>query len=408
MSFDRRARKVSAEREYFETRKQARTRTVWWLTTAIIVVLSGLTATYLMFVRNSEGVLEQARSLQEDAPFESLRLLEQAIAEANGVYPDAQVMKCHVLGEMQGWRAAERYYDTIESPEASDQGVLLDLAVAANQRHAAWLAAKALDAANHAGPHREQVVRLLMAVKFDLGEKAAVLRLCEELAELAPGDPEPWLVTAGIHHEIEQFPPALRAYKEALIRSPPKQEALRVRFQIAELSMHIGDLETADQHIRILRNLELSLPQVDLAYAKMLRRKGRSSEAKAIAEEIITKEPQFPGGFMLRGQLRFDEGDFRAAVADFQAVSKIIPFDHRAHYKLGQVYQRLQMTAESERHFAENHRLTDAVSQILILGRQLDQNPTSRELRLKLAEQHLVLGDRQSAEHWRRTAESIR
>ncbi len=381
-------------------------RTSWAV--AIVIVVCGAALAFLIVGRGGGGLLERARVQQQQAPLAALQLLEQAIEDAGGEYPDAQVMKCEILGGLQGWRSAERYYDTIQSPGKSSQKALIELAIAAKHGNAEWLSAKALSAAHHPGPDEERVVRLLLGVKYYFGEKAAVLKLCDELARLAPQDPEPWMVSAGIYHETEQFAPALIAYREALERSPPEREALRMRLQVAEVSLHLGDLETAEKQIRILRNLSPGVPTMDLANAKLLRRKGRDQEAKAIVEEVLAKEPHFPAGLMLRGLLRFDEGDFRAAADDFRGVIAINPFDHQAHYKLGQVYQRLEMTEESEQEFAESRRLTDAVSQILSLGRQLDANPTSRELRLKLAEQHQLLGDAQTAEHWRRTAEDIR
>ena len=376
-----------------------------WKTVAIVGALSGLAVAFLLLFRDSDGLLEQARSLQTHAPYEALQLLEQAITDNGGSYPDGQVMKCQLLGTLQGWRAAERYFDTIESPEACEQATLVDLAVAAQQSQAAWLAKKALLAANHPGPEKEHVLRRLMEVQYDLGEMGAVLKCCEELAQLAPQDPEPWLVSAGIFHEMEQFSPALTAYQEALERSPAEGESLRVRFQIAEVSLHLGDLETAEHHIKILRDVDATEPLVNLAYAKLLRRKGQDSQARAIVEVIVGKEPHPPGVLMLRGLLNLDDGDFAAAAADFRAVVAMSPYDHNAHYKLGQALQRLGMTEEADRHFERSRELTDAVSQLLSLGRQLDRNPNSRELRLKLAEQHLLLGETQSAEQWRRTAE---
>ncbi|MBC8355374.1 MAG: tetratricopeptide repeat protein [Planctomycetes bacterium] len=382
--------------------RRFRVRTFW--ATATVIVLCGLTLFFLT-ARRGGGLLEQVRATQKEAPQAALQLIEQAIADAGGTYPDAQVMKCQLLGTLESWRAAERYYDTIESPQSSDQKILIELALAANQSHSAWLAERALLAANHPGPEKERVLRLLLTVQYDLGEMGAVLKICDELAQLAPQDPEPWLVSAGILHETEQLSPALSAYQEALKRSPSEQESLRVRFQMAEVSLHLGNLETAEQHIKFVRNLSPTMPEIDLTYAKLLRRKGQNSQARSLVESILAKERHFPGGIMLRGLLNFDAGDFHAAAADFRAVVAINPFQHNAHYKLGQTLQRLGMTEESESHFERSLQLTNAVSQLLFLRRQLDENPTSRELRLKLAEQHLLLGDAQSAAHWRRTAE---
>jgi len=393
-------------RDYLES-KPAKFRVGAFWITALVLVLSG-SMLFFLILGQEVGLLERVRMRQQHAPGEALQLLEQAIADAGGSYPDAQVKKCEILGISQGWIEAERYYDTIESPEASDQNVLIDLAAAAYQSRAAWLAEKALTAANHPGPEKERVLRMLLSVKYDLGEMGQALILCEELAKLAPKDPEPWLISAGIHHGSEDFSPALVAYQEALERSPPESQILRIRLHIADLSLHLGDLKTAEQHIQILRNLDPTAPPVGVVFAKLLRRKGRSAEAKAIAAEIVTREPQFPAALLLRGQLRYEDGDYRAAAADFLAVLGINPFEYKAHYQLAQVYQRLEMTEESKHHFEESRRLTDAMSQVLFLGQQLDQNPTDRELRLRLAEQHLILGDTQSAEHWRRTAEGIR
>ncbi len=371
----------------------------------LAIIATGLIALFLVMPKGT--LLQQAVACQEIDPYKSLRLLDQAITDAGGSYPDAQVKKCELLGSLEGWPNAERYFDSIDSLETCDQTILCELAEAAWQHNSERLAVEALERANRVGTEQERVVRMLLSIKYDLGERSAALELCEKLVKLAPDDPEPWLVSAGIHHGVERFSPALAAYKGALERLEPGQESHRVRFQIAEVSIHLGDLETADRHIQILRSQAKSAPQVDLAYAKLLRRRGQNSDAKVVVDSVIANSPQFPGSLMLRGLLNSDKGDFHAAAADFRGVVEINPYDHRAHYRLAQAYQQLNKPDKAEDHFQASRRLTDAVSLILILGKQLDENPTSRDLRLKLAEQHLVLGDVQAAEHWRQAANNL-
>lgn len=374
----------------------------------VIAVILGMGATLFLVMRSGRTLRDQVRAKLDETPQDALQLIDQAIDDAGGTYPDAQVMKCEVLGDLRGWREAATYFRSIDSPEACDQAVLMDLAIAANDDHAAWLAEKVLIAANRPGPERERVIRLLMRVQYDLGKMGAVLSLCKELTQLAPEDPEPWLVSAGIHHSAEQLGSALRDYQEAISRSPPASEALRVRLQIAEVSLHLGDLVTAGQQIQILRALAPGEPPVGVVYAKLLRRQGEIAKAKAVVSEVIAKAPQFANALLLRAEIRNDEGELRAAEADLLAVLQLDPFHQPAHYQLGQVYQRLKMAQESEYHLQESHRLTDAMSEILFLGRQLDSDPNSRELRLRLAEQHRAIGDAQSADHWERLAEDLR
>jgi len=351
-----------------------------WLGMAIAGTVVAATLAYMLVGRNSG--------------------LEQRAAETQ--FLQAQQLASH--GREQEAIAA---IEAIEDPAALDVPELIDAAALAQRQNQKQLAISLLRAANRPNPRRDQVLRMLISLQWDLEDFSAVLLACEELTKLAPQDSMPWLVSAGIYHENERVTEALNAYRQALRRDIPAAEVARVHYQIADLSLFTGDLATARQFVDLLINAEPKSLEFSLLHARLLRQEDKPKEQLAVIQQILKEHPKDATTLMMRGENFLDSGLDRDALKDFEIVVQSNPYNYQAHYKLAQAYLRVGNTRQAEAHFARSHELTEIINQTQVLLFQVQQDPTNRQLRLQLAELNEQQGDQETAEYWRSSAQNL-
>ncbi|MEO8493525.1 MAG: tetratricopeptide repeat protein [Planctomycetota bacterium] len=306
------------------------------------------------------------------------------------------------------WRErAQNKHEREFQNSSQEQGELFAAAKAAHAKGAGRLAEKLLCAANHPGSQQEAVLRALVSLEYELEEYDAVLTYCQELAQLAPADSLPWLVSAGIYHENEQVSEALNAYRQALRRDLPAGEVSRVRYQIADLSLFIGDLPAARQAVDQLLAEPPTSPAIELLHARLLRNEGERREALIVVNRILSTNHDSPSALLLRGEIYLDDGQFVQAAEDLEQVIGSSPFDFRAHYKLAQAYLRSGEREKAQIHLAKSRQLTDIIGEIQVLLFQVRQDPSNRQLRLRLADLSDQQGDTETAEYWRNSTADL-
>jgi len=320
---------------------------------------------------------------------------------------EAHFLQAQQLASQGREQEAIAAIDAIESPADLDVAALIDAAVRAQRQNKKQLAISFLNAANYPGPRREEVLRMLISLQWDLEEFGSVLMACEELTKLAPQDSMPWLVSAGIYHENERVTEALNAYRQALRRDIPAAEIDRVHYQIADLSLFTGDLATARQFVDLLIKAEPKSLEFSLIQARLLRQEGKPKEQLAVIQQILKEHPNHATTLMMRGENYLDSGLDREALEDFEIVVQSNPYDYQAHYKLAQAYMRVGNTQQAESHFTRSRELTEIINQTQVLLFQVQQDPNNRQLRLQLATLSEQQGDQETAEYWRSSAQHL-
>jgi tetratricopeptide (TPR) repeat protein len=96
----------------------------------------------------------------------------------------------------------------------------------------------------------------------------------------------------------------------------PTPDGLRALLTRAVILAALGDLAAADEADRAVALAPLS-SQVYLVRARVLRHQGRLHEARDDVERGLELEPEGPGLWELRGELKATAGDYRGALADF-------------------------------------------------------------------------------------------
>ncbi|MCY2996452.1 MAG: tetratricopeptide repeat protein [Planctomycetota bacterium] len=360
---------------------------------------------WLALREDPQRTVERARKLQASDPERALRLLKSSWT-VRGEYLPAELLRCQILTSLGRGQEAIQRFEKIHDLSACDPNDLLALAVTAQQAKVAPLAEKALLGAYRPGPQQVTVLRLLISLTYEKVDDKSVLQYCRELATLVPDDPEPWLVSAGIYHEREQVAAALDAYRQALRRNPPAKEVRRVRYQIAERSLHMGDLAAARKELDLVLADVPAAPEYQLLNAKLLRQEGKGSEAAAEVDSLLAKDPKLLDALKLRGEIDFDGGQFDRAVEDLSRVLKAKPFDREAHHKLGMAYLRLGDTAQGQTHLDTARHLTNVTIEILSLEHQLEGDPANQQIPRRLAELNEQRGNTEKASQWRRSSQA--
>ncbi|MBC8355377.1 MAG: tetratricopeptide repeat protein [Planctomycetes bacterium] len=309
--------------------------------------------------RNSARTLANIRELGRRDPAAAREVLEASNIRSR----DAQLLRCQFLATAGNWKQAEDAFEEISQPEFCRQNELIELASTALASGIYSLADKVLSAAYRGDSEDVQLLRTMIDVKHELAAGQEVIELCREMSRLAPRDPYPWLRAAQIYQQAEKIDLAIEAYQEVLARDPEDRIAQNARFQIADLAIYAGELNTARQQLdQLLREMP-DAPGVGVLYAKLLHREGDSAAGVRILNGVLASTPDFLSALLERGVLYLELEDSAAAVRDLDQVVKLDPENYTGHYQLGLAYQRLNQPDLAGRHFERSRQITEQVSE---------------------------------------------
>ena len=309
--------------------------------------------------RNSTRRLARIRELGQQDPAAAIKRLEASGDRSQ----DGQLLRCQLLAMAGRWKQAEEAFEAVAQPELCGQDELIDLASIALRSGIYSLADKVLDAAYRQGNHHVQLLHTMIDVKYQLGADREALPLCREMSKLAPHDPYPWLVSAQIFHHAEKIDLAVEAYQEVLQRDPDERDARRARFQIADLAIYAGDLDTARHQLDQLSGELPNAPDVGVLRAKLLHREGKSDASLRVLDRVLASNPNVLSALLERGVLHFELENFAEAMGDLKQVVTLAPENYTAHYKLGLTYQRLDQPDIARQHLERSSQITDRMSE---------------------------------------------
>lgn len=348
----------------------------------------------------------KAERLHESQPYVALELLDECIRIAAPPNPQAELLRCRVWGRLGRWQIATERFGGIELDDvAVDE--LLKLLKEASKAGADTLANLVVDATLQTAADHHEVLRLGITVKARIGRDDEALKLCRQLASISPRDALPWQTSATIHFKNQKLRHAIEAFQELLERKPSGEVAFNARFKIASAALVLGDMNLARQHLDQLLPQRTESLDVQLLYARFLRNDGRIAEAIESANKVLERNPDHLDGLRLLGTLRLDKGDLERAASDLEHVLELVPYDRKAHYKLGTVYLRAERTDDAKRHFEESRRLTNIEARIMELETREKYEPSNRKLLLELAVLNRKLGRFEIAEYWRQSAQLL-
>ncbi len=357
-----------------------------------------------------EVQLARIRKLSSD-PARALLLVRSLIQSTKGTFPEAQVHECQLLLKLGRRSEARNCFAEILQPEACNPDELWQLAEQARTAGELALAGQAYLATGeyaHGSPQRLKLLIYALYSQQSVEDfEDRILKLCDEYALQAPEDAFPWLVSSSLYHERGVPNLAIEAYRNALARQLPPAESYRVRTQLIQLELLLGELPQARQHCNSLlaeKRDSASQKVIAVMHAELLQREGVPAESLPLLDELLAETPGWTQARALRGRCRFDLADLPGAIDDLSEAVGANDFDQQSHYVLGQAYLLQKNQPQARLHLDRSRELNDLMAQIFTLESRLRNDLYNRELKLQLADLSEKHGDHEKAAAWRRGA----
>lgn len=377
----------------------------------LLVVLAAVSGVIWLTASSSPtALLAQSRRYEATDLRRALSLVKSAIEGSPEGFPAAQVHRCRLLVKLKLNAEAETAFQAIRRPEDCLPQDLIDLALAAKQGQNYRLAASALRAAGADSQQRPDLLKVLIEVEFESGQREQTLALCQAYAKAVPDDPFPWLISASLHHEHNDVQLAFQAYLNALACPLSPKEENRVRFQACQLALLLGDIPQARRQRDAIdpQGLDVQSQQaLSLQTAELLHREGKTSEAVSLLDQFANA-PGLVTARAMRGSYRYELGDLQGAIRDLLSVVQQDRFHQPAHYRLSQAYLKLGDTESAAPYLKRSQELVALTARILTVENQLRNDLSNWQLRLQLADLNEQRGERQAAEQWRHSADRYR
>ncbi|MBI1346634.1 hypothetical protein GC163_10135 [bacterium] len=337
----------------------------------------------------------QAEQSFEQEPRHAAELLNAAVNQASGDYPEAKWLWSRTFLRLGQRQEALGCFSTIPHPERLPADQLLMLSHEARSAGEFLLATLALKAVPATSALYVNAQEQLMQVRLDEGRFLDVLAIGKELVAGNQDLPLTAYLMARAYEQLADPVSAKAFYKSALQhKNELSSEAVDITLRRSiRLALQLGEFSLASQYIEELQSrTELTIDD-QLSQAELLRAQGDMDTAMAIVEQILDQVPTNLQAMELRGTLAFDRRDDKKAEQDFREVLQSQPWNKGAHYKLAQVLQRTSRTDEAEIHFRENRRLTELSLRVVQLQQQTFSDPVSERQRVtELATLYSELG----------------
>jgi Tfp pilus assembly protein PilF len=337
-----------------------------------LLAAGGVLAVIWLTSENPHQLLQEAKNAIGKNPAQAEQLLERCLA-ARPDFPEAQLLRCRVLGTLGYWEEAYGMFHMIKRPNELTGTALLEFARQAKDAGQLSLAQVVAEAACRWELSRIPATQMLLEVCLQQGLQDRAIEASRELTKLTPDEPLPWQVMAVIYQDQKQSAKAVESYRMALCRQKNVREQHQIRVHLAQCLLDQGDIAAARETILPLLSQSASSTDALLLEATVLRFEGRTAEAIETVQLIFERHANLVPAIYLRGLLYFDDGRFEAARDDLVKVTQLDPRRGEAHYKLAQTYQRLGNTAEMEAELMISQKITDDVAELGVLKYRISQ-----------------------------------
>ncbi len=375
-----------------------------WLT-VLGIGLAIAVAFLLYFKARPQRLFEEAERQVAIDLSESERLLEEAIAAADGDFPDAQFLYCQVLAAQRRWDEALGAFGSISDASGIEPSGLVEFAGRARAGGADLLMLLALRAARQPGPELPDVLRKLIAIEIQAGRLELALENCRELLDLEPEDGVAWRILGTILLEQKEPAAAANAFEKALARLRVPGQLALVRQHLVEALLDAGLTENAREQLKILSESHVLSDETKLQEAYLDRLEGQADAAiktvETLLEQTRSNEVKLRA-HLLRGLLWLDKDQPEKAAFSLEIVVSGQPYNKEAHHKLAQAYRQTNQIEKAQLHAGKAQKLTNQAVELLEKVEQLRADPTNSELRQRVSGLYEMLGQPEQAIRIRR------
>lgn len=343
----------------------------------------------------TEAIATSSRSL-----YEAEKLVTNAIDQAGGLYPEAELFRAQLLAAQGRGDEALGQFSLIAHPEELPADKLCELGRVAMSRREMLLAEKAFASVPEESESYLQVLRSLIQIHFEMGKDDQTIVECRRLVELEPHDTTAWQVLGTIAMNRKDLSEALTAFQKCLQYSKDPQQLRETREDLIQVLIDQGNTIEAGKELAALANVSGPLsPRAIIEQAYLFRLEGQAENAIPLLEPLVRREDTFQvRALFLRGLLYADIGEDKKALADLTAVTDRQPWHKEAHHKLSILWSRAGNTSLAGEHRQKAERLTDLALELLEASAQLAKDPTNMDVRKRVAFLYEQLGQSDQAQ----------
>ncbi len=249
---------------------------------------------------------------------------------------------------------------------------------------------------------RELVLRTATVIDFDLGRLEDVLASCQELSQLVPRDPKPWLITAAVYEARGDWPKVVEAYRTVLKLTD--RDNARYRLVMIGFLLKVGNVTEAREIFERLRRESPGVLAEELGLeAKLLFSEGKFQEAHDRLESVVKKSPENPDDLLLWGRVLLQIGQPDAAIAPLAKAHRLRRTDSQILYQLAQAHRRVGH-ADTAIRLLEQHRFLAVVEEkIWALSRTAEADPNNLAVRQDLIHLCESIDAQEQVAYWRRS-----
>jgi tetratricopeptide (TPR) repeat protein len=387
--------------------KACRKRRRWPRSVALLLFLAIASGYWWAISSGTARVCQQASELLATDPDRAAAMLEQAVSDAGGDAPDAQLLWTRALLAAGRPREALGCFSLISNPAGADQKMLLKLADEAMSSGDVVLARFSLEAISKDSNNRPAVLHRLINLSEQSGNVGPVMAMAQELLALQPDHAASWLAVAQAQEQRLELHSASRSYEEVLKREQDTGRRASVLRTLVKLQVLVGERETARMNFEKLRTTTVLEPTDRINEVLLLRLEGEIEQARTKIADVVAESPDNMLARETRGTLAFNHGDNDTARTDFEAVVRAQPRNKQAHYKLAQTLLRSGQENEAQKHFKENRRLTEISARILKLEGNAEVGTAEINRLTELAACYDQLGQLETATRLRESARRL-
>ncbi len=253
---------------------------------------------------------------------------------------------------------------------------------------------------------REEILRLAITVRYELGRDDDVLVHCDEVIAMHADDPRLYHVKAMVHRNHGRWEYFIDAAEKgiALLKKGGDVPEIDV-VELIDGYLHLGQTANARREFDA-RSGRQSDPISDesILHARLLIQEGEQVQAAAILDNVLATRPGDAEALILKGTLLVGQGQYDEAISVLQTAVEVAPTAEQAYYQLGQAHAR-RGDQDHARDFLEKHRrLLNAKVRLYQLEQRAVQEPHNVNVRMELAEKYAQIGLTALAEFWTRAA----
>jgi tetratricopeptide (TPR) repeat protein len=391
------------------------------LLSLLLLLVLGLTVQRLFFSvePSSEASLEDGRAFLKQAfagrnaaqthtaAAQAEASLEQYLKTGGDREPEARLLLVSSLAiqELSGGGQSEAVSERVTNLLANldvEQCALDDVLDAISLLSQIGRLAEAdrlVGAALESTEQRAKTLKHAIEIRYGLGRREEALRHCDELLELAPGDPYVWEKLARIYRDLARHELEAEAYQKLIELAPQYASDFRHRLLLKQIEL--GKI-TASRSLfdQLQRESPDVLAKSPVTKAKLLQLEGDAAGARSILEQVLHINSENKDGLLLLGRIQFTEDDFTGAVTTLEQLIEIDPTDARAHYLLGQAYARNEQPKLAQERLSIHKRVSDVRDEIEQLQRVAEHSPRNVAVRRAVAELYRQIGAEDQAKYW--------